>query len=272
MMDRDDERPEGQGSEGQASEGLGSEGQGSQGPAFEGRGSEGQDADRDEPLELGDQVAGEPERLDLDEEERLPWLESIDDDDDYDGADSGRLVMFLLAGLVVLAALVGGIWWATHRGQDEELQANGTVIEAPKAPYKEAPKNPGGKTFAGTGDTSFAVSEGQTRTAKLDHGEEVVKPAADAAKPSASASAAPAPTGVGVQVGAYTSLSTAEAGWTRLSQQNAGILSGVKHRVVEGKADIGTVYRLQALAGDAAGANDLCGRLKAAGVACQVKN
>jgi hypothetical protein len=42
--------------------------------------------------------------------------------------------------------------------------------------------------------------------------------------------------------------------------------------VVEGKADIGTVYRLQALAGDAAGATDLCARLKAAGVACQVKN
>lgn len=250
MMDRDDERPDGQGAEGQ---GLGEQGAG-----------------RDEPLELGNQIDGEPERLDLDEEERLPWLESIDDEDDYDGADSGRLVMFLLAGLVVLAALVGGIWWATHRGQDEELQASGTVIEAPNTPYKEAPKNPGGKTFAGTGDTSFAVSEGQTRTAKLDRGEEVVKPVADAAKPAASAT--PAPTGVGVQIGAYTSLSTAEAGWTRLSQQNAGILSGVKHRVVEGKADIGTVYRLQALAGDAAGASDLCARLKAAGVACQVKN
>ena len=255
MMDRDDDRPEGQGAEGQGAEGQGLAGQG---------------ADRDEPLELGDQVEGEPERLDLDEEERLPWLESVDDEDDYDGADSGRLVMFLLAGLVVLGALVGGIWWATHQGRDEELQANGTVIEAPKAPYKEAPKNPGGKTFAGTGDTSFAVSEGQTRTAKLEHGEEIVKPAADPGKPSAAAP--PAPTGVGVQIGAYTSLSTAEAGWTRLSQQNAAILSGIKHRVVEGKADIGTVYRLQALAGDAAGANDLCGRLKAAGVACQVKN
>lgn len=240
MMDRDDERPEGQ------------------------------EANRDEPFELGDRVEGEPERLDLDEEERLPWLESVDDEEDYDGADSGRLVMFLLVGLVVLGALVGGIWWATHRGQNDELQADGTVIEAPKTPYKEAPKNPGGKTFAGTGDTSFAVSEGQTRTAKLARRDEVVKPAADAGKPSAAAT--PAPAGVGVQVGAYTSISTAEAGWTRLSQQNASLLSGVKHRVVEGKADIGTVYRLQALSSDAAGANDLCTRLKAAGVACQVKN
>ena len=170
----------------------------------------------------------------------------------------------------MLAALVGGIWWATHRGGDKELQADGSVIEAPKAPYKEAPKNAGGKTFAGTGDTAFAVSEGQTRPPKLDQGEQVVaQPSGNAATPAA---ASQAPSGVGVQVGAYTSLSTAEAGWTRLSQQHDSVLSGVKHRVVEGKADIGTVYRLQALAADAAGANDLCSRLKAAGVACQVKN
>ena len=205
-------------------------------------------------------------RLDLDEEERLPWLESVDDDDDF-GNDGGRLVTFLVGGLVVLAALVGGIWWATHRGNGDDLQADGSVIEAPKTPYKEAPKNPGGKTFAGTGDTSYAVSAGQTRAPKLDRGGEVVAAASDPATPST-----PAPTGVGVQVGAYTSLATAEAGWTRLSAQHGSVLSGVKHRVVEGKADIGTVYRLQAMAGDASGAADLCSRLKAAGVACQVKN
>jgi hypothetical protein len=42
--------------------------------------------------------------------------------------------------------------------------------------------------------------------------------------------------------------------------------------VVEGKADIGTVYRLQAVAGNASAANELCGKLKRAGGACQVKN
>jgi hypothetical protein len=217
----------------------------------------------------GHEAEAKSGRLDLDEEERLPWLESVDDDDDF-GNDSGRLVTFLIGGLIVLAALVGGIWWATHRGDGNELQADGSVIEAPKTPYKEAPKDPGGKTFAGTGDTSYAVSAGQTRAPKLDRSGEVVATASDSAKPSAPAT--PGPTGVGVQIGAYTSLATAEAGWTRLSSQHAGVLSGVKHRVVEGKADIGTVYRLQALAGDVSGANDLCTRLKTAGVACQVKN
>lgn len=235
----------------------------------------GEDHDRDdqEASPFAQEAAAEHEaaRLDLDEEERLPWLESIDDDEDYDGGDSTRLIAFLVGGLVVLAALVGGIWWATHGGENKELQADGSVIEAPKEPYKEAPKNPGGKTFAGTGDTSYQVSEGKTTAPKLDRSGETVTPAAtEAGKPSAPAT--PAPSGVGVQVGAYTSLATAEAGWTRLSSQHGAVLSGVKHRVVEGKADIGTVYRLQALAGDAAGANDLCTRLKAAGVACQVKN
>jgi hypothetical protein len=226
--------------------------------------------ERDEPLELGDTAEDEAARLDLDEEERLPWLESIDDDDDYEAGDGGRLGLFLIGGLIVLVALVGGIWWSTHRG-GEQLQADGSVIEAPKTPYKEAPKNAGGKTFAGTGDTAFAVSEGKTRAPKLDQGGQVVTPASEA-KPVKGARAAPAPSGVGVQVGAYTSLVTAEAGWTRLSQQHGSVFSGLKHRVVEGKADIGTVYRLQALAGDVSAANDLCARLKAAGVACQVKN
>lgn len=226
-----------------------------------------QDDDRETPFAQEGAPEAEPARLDLDEEERLPWLESIDDAEDYDRTDSGRLILFLIAGLVVLAALVGGIWWATHRGDEGALQADGSVIEAPKTPYKEAPEDPGGKTFAGTGDTSYAVSEGQTRAPKLAGGGKVVATASDPAKPAPGAT-----NGVGVQVGAYTSLATAEAGWTRLSQQHASVLSGVKHRVVEGKADIGTVYRLQAVAGDAAEASALCGRLKAMGAACQVKN
>lgn len=240
-------------------------------PAFQDSG--GQDSGGQDPAGQDPVAGGDAARLDLDEDERLPWLESIDDEDEY-GSDNGRLLPFLLGGLVVLAALVGGIWWATHRDAGNQLQADGSVIEAPKTPYKEAPKDPGGKTFAGTGDTSYAVSAGQTRTPKLDHGGEVLVGGGEAPKAGEKPGDKPAlaPSGVGVQVGAYTSLATAETGWTRLSSQHDAVLSGVKHRVVEGKADIGTVYRLQAMAGDAAGANELCSRLKAAGVACQVKN
>jgi cell division septation protein DedD len=210
--------------------------------------------------------------LDLqDIDERLPWLESDDDLNQADGS-GGRVFGAVLGGLLALAAIVGGIWWVAHRHHEPETVADGGVIKAPEVAYKEAPKSPGGKTFDGTGDSAFAVSEGQTRPARLGQETPPAKPTASPSpKPSASASAAPAAQGgVGVQVGAYSNKATAEAGWTKL-QQSHDALSGVSHRVVEGQADIGTVYRLQAVAGDLAAANALCGKLKAGGLSCQVK-
>ena len=71
--------------------------------------------------------------------------------------------------------------------------------------------------------------------------------------------------------GAFSTREAAEAGWSKLAGKHSA-LSGVSHRVVEGQADIGKVYRLQAVSGDAGAARALCGKLKAAGVNCQVKN
>lgn len=230
----------------------------------------------------------ETEQLQLaPEEERLPWLESPDDEDweENEGAGPGRLLGLMVAGLVSLGAIVGGIWWVTHRTGNPAQVADGSLIEAPATPYKEAPRNPGGKTFDGTGDSSFAVSEGQSRPPQLS-GPVAPPPApvaapsaapvapATGAKPAAKPAAAPTATasgGVGVQVGAFSSQTAAEAGWNKLVAQANGALSGVSHRVIAGNADIGTVYRLQAVAGDAGAANALCGRLKAAGISCQVK-
>ena len=73
-----------------------------------------------------------------------------------------------------------------------------------------------------------------------------------------------------MQVGAYSSRSGAEEDWGRLSGSYEA-LKGVRHRVVEGKSDIGTVYRLQALPGDLSAANALCAKLKSAGRDCLVK-
>ena len=74
-----------------------------------------------------------------------------------------------------------------------------------------------------------------------------------------------------MQVGAFSSQATAEAGWTKLVAQANGALSGVSHRVVAGTADNGTIYRLQAVAPDRAAAAALCSKLKGAGISCQVK-
>ncbi len=243
------------------------------------------------PIEVHDdaviaqEVAPDAARLNLAEEERLPWLDS--DDDGVPPVDTGRIVGFAGLSLIALAAIVGGIWWVSHRHSEAQLAAaDGSTIAAPATPYKEAPKSPGGKTFDGTGDTSFAVSQGQTRQAKLGQGETAppaghsaaAKPGVELApKPSASAVAVVRPagaeavaSGVGVQVGAFSTQAGAEAAWGRLSARYEA-LGKLHHRVVEGKADIGTVYRLQAVSPDSGAANALCSGLKAVGLACQVK-
>jgi len=203
-----------------------------------------------------------------DEEERLPWLESGDEeDDDESGVDTGRIVGFAMFAVLALAALVAGIWWFGQRTPDAELVADGSTIQAPVGPYKERPSDPGGKTFEGTGNLAPAVGEGKSTEGRI--ADDTPRPSIDAPRPGET----PAPAssgGVPVQVGAYTSNETAEAGWQKLTARTDK-LAGVSHRVVEGKADMGTIFRLQAMAGNPASATELCHALNADGIDCQVK-
>ncbi|TYC87519.1 SPOR domain-containing protein [Novosphingobium sp. BW1] len=223
--------------------------------------------------------------LDLgDGEMRLPWLEGDDEDYEDERGGVGQTTILLLAALVAIALLGGGILWALAGRSDEELVADGGVIEAPEEPYKTRPENPGGEVVSGTGDTSFAVAEGQSRTPQIAE-EELPGPGFDGLDEAESSAAAPqskpvpaakaeepaAPSGVGVQVGAYTSREGAEKGWQTLKGQYAPF-GDMSHRVVQGQADIGTVYRLQALPGDLKAAKALCADMRGAGLACQVKN
>lgn len=223
--------------------------------------------------------------LDLgDDDVRLPWLEGDDEEDQDSGAGTGQLVALVMVGLVSLGLIVGLIWWLQRDRPDETLVADGATIEAPATPYKTKPANPGGNVVAGTGDTSFAVAEGQTRQVRMgsqagasasaakDQNSTAPAngPAAGSPSPAAPSGASTDMSGVGVQVAAYSTRELAEKGWARLSEQYE-TLSGMKYRIVEGRADIGMVYRLQALPGDAAAANRLCASLKSAGLSCQVK-
>jgi hypothetical protein len=204
--------------------------------------------------------------LALNVDERLPWLESPDDDyDDETALDRGRLLRFVLIALAALALIVGGIWWLVRASGPGV--PDGSLIHAEQGPYKVRPDSVGGKTFAGTGDSSYAVSEGENPG-------EGLAPAQDDGEPAQAATAgggpAPASGGVGVQVGAYMDREAAETGWQTLVQRTP-LLSGFPHRVVEGRADIGTLHRLQAVAGSEAAAAQLCHELRAAGQDCQVK-
>lgn len=225
--------------------------------------------------------------LDLADTDSLPWLESDEEDEDAGGVDVMQIVGFVGLLLALLAAVVTGVWWFSNRVGGGEAVADGSVIEAPEGPIKERPENPGGKTFAGTGNVAPVVGEGGSRPAVVADpgmpplpGDAPAPAPAPSPSPSASATkpvpvtpaeASPAAVqGVGVQLAAYGTRARAEQGWTDIARRTDK-LAGVKYRIVEGKVDIGTVYRLQAVAGSRAEAERLCAALKTDGVDCQVK-
>jgi hypothetical protein len=194
------------------------------------------------------------------------------------------VIAAVVGGILLLAVVVGGVFAFTHRKDGAAPVADGGLIGASDQPYKQAPANPGGKQFEGTGDSSFAAAQGKDHPAQLAAGDGAPKPAApieapkaDAkpeAKPSAAAPAAAAedagPAGGVVQIAAYSNEAQARSGWDHLVQQHE-MLKGMNHRIVQGQSDIGTVFRLQLLA-SAGGGSALCGKLKAEGIPCQVKH
>lgn len=229
--------------------------------------------------------------LDLADTDSLPWLEADEEDEDAGGLDTSQIMLFAAGLVALLAVVVGGVWWLTNRAASSEAVPDGSVIAAPEGPIKTRPDDPGGKTFAGTGNVAPVVGEGGSRPAVVADAPMPPLPGGTpgggqpAAQPSAVGSAAPAKPapaattaaplpapvpGTGVQLAAYGTRARAEQGWLD-AQRRTDKLSGVKYRIVEGKVDIGTVYRLQAVTGSRAEADSLCRALKADGVDCQVK-
>ncbi len=211
--------------------------------------------------------------LDLASTDSLPWLESDEDDADAGGLDAGQIMLFAAGLVALLAVVVGGVWYVSNRAAGGDVVADGSVIAAPEGPVKQRPDDPGGKEFAGTGNVAPLVGEGGSRPAVVADGP--APAATPVAKPTVSTVPVAVPAagdvpGIGVQLAAYGTRARAEQGWSDIVRRTDA-LTGVKYRVVEGKVDIGTVYRLQAVAGSRAEADRLCAALKADGVDCQVK-
>jgi hypothetical protein len=218
--------------------------------------------------------------LDLVSESSLPWLESDAEDDEAGTFDMMQVIGFVGLLLAASAVLVGLVWFVSNRMSSDALEPDGSVIAAPEGPIKQRPEDPGGKQFAGTGNVAPLVGEGGTpQSVVASPADRPVAATAPVAAPATakptlaadkSAPAEPAISGIGVQLAAYSSRERAEQGWTDLSRRSE-TLQGARHRVVEGKVDAGTVYRLQAVAADRAGADALCAALKREGLDCQVK-
>lgn len=215
------------------------------------------------------------EALGLEDPDRLPWLETADGYDYEEGASPLKVAAMVLGGLVLLAAIVGGIYWAQHQ-QSGAKSGNGELIAAQEGDYKVKPEDAGGKTFEGEGDSAFAASEGTKTGATIAPAAKPAvataapapAPAAATAKPAANA-AAPAGA-VMVQLGAFGDSAKAEAAWAAFGKR-FGFLSGTNRRIAEASVEGGRkVFRLQAVTANAAAAQQLCAKLKAAGENCLI--
>lgn len=99
----------------------------------------------------------------LDQEDRLPWLEAADDYQEEPSVSPARLALLVLGGLLLIGAIVGGMWYLQNGGR-----GNGELIAAPAGEYKVTPADPDAKVFEGEGDSSFAASEGAEPVGKVD--------------------------------------------------------------------------------------------------------
>lgn len=229
----------------------------------------------------------------LSDEDRLPWLEPVDDADQPERGGLGRLIGFAVAALLLLAAAIGGIWWWQNRAVTPA--GSGELIAAPAGPYKVKPDQEGGMTIEGQGDMAFATSEGAQVKGALDLDavpETPVERAPAAAvtpAPSSGASATvadggqivakapPAPTapegpaGATLQLGAFPTAANAAETWKSMSGRFA-YMAELDHSVIKAEVNGRTYHRLRVNAGSAEQARDVCARLRVAGESCLVVN
>ena len=246
-----------------------------------------------------DRNAAQDAGLGLEDEDRLPWLEAADGFEEDGEVSPARLLVMVLGGLLLIGAVLGGLWWIQNGG----TRGKGELIAAQEGDYKVVPKNDGARTFEGEGDASFSASEGAEPAGKVDPTRMPEEPAvtpqeredaaakaaaakkadagraaadkakakpADASAPEAKSKApAVSPGGGMIQLGAFSSDAAAAKAWTNLSKRFA-YLAELNKSVSPAKVGSGTVYRLRVSAGTAANASDLCGKLRVAGENCVV--
>jgi cell division septation protein DedD len=232
---------------------------------------------------------------DLNEEDRLPWLEAVEEEDEREGPSALKLIAAVIIGLLCIGAVVGTLFWLGNRG----ARSGTELIPAPEGAYKVAPDDPGGMQVQGEGDTSQAASQGadpqgnlamRTPEAPVAGPQAAPAPAPAQAQPQAQAQAqaqpqpqpqprpAPAPQPAApaqpqasgpsatVQLGAFSSQASATGAWGVLAGRFR-YLAPLSHSVVPAQVGGRTLYRLRA---NGPGAGDICRRLQVAGEDCTV--
>jgi hypothetical protein len=231
------------------------------------------------------------------DDDRLPWLETVEED--YrEGPSFWRILLLILLALAVIGAGAFGYWWYQKQ---QGLSGNGALINAQEGDYKVKPDDDDSMNVEGEGGTVFATSQGAEANASVNvnaqaeapvTGKVVASPtpvtgdakgavavpanggALKAHAPGiAAAPAAVVNAGSGslIQLGAFPDQQGADAAWGRLSKRFA-VLAPLGKSVEKGDKNGTTVFRLRVNAGSNGQARDICGKLKAAGENCYVAN
>jgi hypothetical protein len=220
-----------------------------------------------------------------DDDDRLPWLEAVDEDDSREGPSAGKLIAFVVIGLLAIGLIVGGLFWMGNRdggaggaGEDE------TLIAAPEGDYKVKPDDPGGMKVDDRDETALAASQGAEPQGKINvdavseapvtaqpkaaQPTPAPRPTQVAAAPTPAPTAAPAAGGATIQLGAFDSNAAANSAWKAMSARFK-YLEPLSQSVMTANVNGRTFYRLRASGADA---RDICRRLEVAGESCIVVN
>src|SRR6476469_1251976 len=94
-------------------------------------------------------------------EDRLPWLQAVEDEDEPRGISGRKMSAALIVVLLAVAIVAGTFFWLGSR----ETAGSGPpeLIRAAPGPYKIKPPNPGGLDVAGESETAFETSAGEDK-------------------------------------------------------------------------------------------------------------
>jgi len=134
-------------------------------------------------------------------EDRLPWLETVEPDEE-EGPGVWRVVVAVLVGLGLVAA--AAFAWFQLKRPATSTDGGGALIAAQEGDYKVKPDDPGGLKVDGEGDAAVATSAGKAGDAAIDlravpetpiTGKRAAAPAGADAGASRASAAVPAPGG-----------------------------------------------------------------------------
>ncbi|MFD1613119.1 SPOR domain-containing protein [Sphingomonas tabacisoli] len=234
----------------------------------------------------------------LSDEDRLPWLEPVDDVEEPGPGLSFGWVVPLIGLLLIGAIVVGAVYWWQHR--EITPSGSGELIAAPKGPYKVKPTEEGGTKFEGQGDVVYQTSQGAQVQGNLDLNAVPEAPVERTPAPKVTATPAPkasksatvaveekseklvakappaplapeGPAGSTLQLGAFPSEGSAKKTWETMSKRFA-YLAELSQSIMKAEVNGHTYYRLRVNAGSAAQAKDVCAKLRVAGENCLVVN